>query len=102
MEFTLQELQAALPAAKLTGDAGVNTRITGLTTDSRKVGAGDLFVALRGENFDAHDFLPQVAAAGAAAVIAEHLPADFNLPALQVADSKLALVKVGAFLASKI
>ncbi|MFZ6778526.1 UDP-N-acetylmuramoyl-tripeptide--D-alanyl-D-alanine ligase [Undibacterium sp. Ji83W] len=97
MEFTLQELQAALPAAKLTGDAGVITRITGLTTDSRKVGAGDLFVALRGENFDAHDFLPQVAAAGAAAVIAEHLPADFSLPALQVADSKLALVKVGRF-----
>jgi len=97
MEFTLQELQAALPAAQLTGDAGATIHITGLTTDSRKAGAGDLFVALRGENFDAHDFLQQVAAAGAAAVIAERLPTGFSLPALQVADSKLALAQVGRF-----
>ncbi|MDP1976436.1 UDP-N-acetylmuramoyl-tripeptide--D-alanyl-D-alanine ligase [Undibacterium sp.] len=97
MEFSLQELQAALPAASLTGDTGSAIYVTGLTTDSRKVGAGDVFVALRGENFDAHDFLSQVAAAGAAAVIAERLPADFKLPALVVTDSKLALAQVGRF-----
>src|SRR4051794_16609881 len=40
-------------------------------TDSRAVEHGDLFVALVGDKFDAHQFLPQVAERGAAAVIAE-------------------------------
>lgn len=46
------------------------TLVTSLTTDSRKVAAGDVFAAIVGEKFDAHDFLLQVAEAGAAAVIA--------------------------------
>ncbi|MFZ6655472.1 UDP-N-acetylmuramoyl-tripeptide--D-alanyl-D-alanine ligase [Undibacterium sp. TJN19] len=93
MQFSLHELQGALTGASLTGDA----QITGLTTDSRKISAGDVFVALCGENFDAHDFLPQVAAAGAAAVIAESLPQGFTLPSLQVPDSKMALAETGRF-----
>ncbi len=40
-------------------------------TDSRQAGAGDLFVALRGEKFDGHDFLPEVAGRKVAAVMAE-------------------------------
>src|SRR6186713_660671 len=47
---------------------------TRTSTDSRKIEAGDLFVALVGEKFDAHDFVPQVAQAGAAAVIVSRLP----------------------------
>lgn len=43
-------------------------------TDSRKVQPDDLFVALVGEKFDAHDFIPQVARAGIAAVIVSRLP----------------------------
>jgi UDP-N-acetylmuramoyl-tripeptide--D-alanyl-D-alanine ligase len=93
MQFSLQDLQGALTGASLTG----NAQITGLTTDSRKIKAGDVFVALRGDNFDAHDFLPQVGAAGAAAVIAETLPPGFGLPSLQVPDSKLALAETGRF-----
>jgi UDP-N-acetylmuramoyl-tripeptide--D-alanyl-D-alanine ligase len=41
-------------------------RFTGVTIDSRRVAAGDLFVAISGEHFDAHEFLDDVAAAGAA------------------------------------
>jgi UDP-N-acetylmuramoyl-tripeptide--D-alanyl-D-alanine ligase len=40
-----------------------------LVIDSREVGPGDCFVALGGENFDGHDFLPQVLASGAAGVV---------------------------------
>ena len=93
MKFTLKQLAAALSSASITADA----EIFGLSTDSRKINAGDVFVALRGEKFDAHDFLPQVAATGASAVIAEHLPDDFKLPALVVPDTKMALAEVGRF-----
>ena len=43
--------------------------VSRVTTDSRKVAPGDVFVALSGDKFDAHVFIPQVMAAGAAAVV---------------------------------
>ena len=43
-----------------------------LTTDTRRIAPGDLFVALRGERYDAHDFLDQAVAAGAGALVARH------------------------------
>ena len=48
---------------------------TRVHTDSRTVQAGDLFVALAGERFDAHDFVPGVAERGAAAVLVSRAPA---------------------------
>lgn len=93
MHTTLQQLQQALSSAVMTEDVA----ITGLTTDSRKIQPGDVFVALRGEHFDAHDFLPQVAQSGAAAVIAEQLSPAFNLPALIVPDTKKALAEAGRY-----
>ena len=63
-------------------------------TDSRRVAAGDLFVPLSGERFDAHEFLDQVARAGAAATVAEtnRLPADWRLlPVVAVENTRLAL-----------
>ncbi|MFZ6752216.1 UDP-N-acetylmuramoyl-tripeptide--D-alanyl-D-alanine ligase [Undibacterium sp. Dicai25W] len=93
MKFSLQQLAQTLSSASMTADA----EIIGLSTDSRKIKTGDVFVALRGDNFDAHDFLPQVAQTGAVAVIAERLPADFQLPALIVPDTKMALAEVGKF-----
>jgi UDP-N-acetylmuramoyl-tripeptide--D-alanyl-D-alanine ligase len=52
------------------GDAG--RLVTRVNTDSRSIQPGDVFIALVGERFDAHDFIPQVAAAGAAACIVSH------------------------------
>lgn len=43
--------------------------VTAVSTDSRRIAQGDVFVALVGDRFDAHAFVPQVAAAGAAAVV---------------------------------
>ncbi len=69
--------------------------VTRVVTDSRKAGPEDVFVALRGERFDAHDFVPQVAAAGAAAVVVAEVRADWQLPAgctvLEVGDTLAAL-----------
>ena len=50
---------------------GPDVSVCGITTDSRRVQAGELFVALRGERFDGHQFVPAVVAAGAAAVLVD-------------------------------
>ncbi len=76
---------------------GADLAIAGVSTDTRAIGAGQLFVALRGERFDAHDFLDQAAAAGAAALLvsdAARLPA--GVPALVVDDTRLALGRLAA------
>lgn len=49
--------------------------ITSISTDTRAIGLGSLFVALRGDRFDGHDFLAKAAAAGAVAAIVDHMPA---------------------------
>lgn len=49
------------------------TEITEVSTDSRKIDAHTLFIALKGERFDGHDFIKDVLAAGAPLVVAEHI-----------------------------
>ena len=65
-----------------------------VVTDSRAVKPGNVFVALRGERFDAHDFLDAVAAQGASAVVIERLPPGLTLPAIVVPDSRAALGQI--------
>lgn len=60
-------------------------------TDTRSLQAGDLFVALRGERFDAHSFLPQARAHGAVAALAEQGLQQAGLPGVEVPDTRLAL-----------
>lgn len=68
-----------------------SVHINSITTDSRAVQAGSVFVALRGERFDAHDFLDDVVARGAAAVIVDRVPDGLTVPALLVRDTRVAL-----------
>ena len=75
---------------------GADLNITGVTTDSRRVAPGDLFVALQGERFDGHDFLQAVAEAGAVAAVVSR-DVDSPLALLQVADTQRALGQLGAF-----
>jgi UDP-N-acetylmuramoyl-tripeptide--D-alanyl-D-alanine ligase len=71
---------------------GADARFHGVSTDTRTLRSGELFVALRGERFDGHAFLEQAAAAKAAAAIVDR---DYSgqapLPAAIVADTRLAL-----------
>jgi len=89
MNLSLQKIQTWLPGSRLCGDA--QQRIQRVHTDSRSVQPGDLFVALQGERFDAHDFLPQVAQAGATAALAQHGLGAAHLAGLEVVDTRLAL-----------
>lgn len=75
---------------------GAETSFTGVCIDSRKVQAGDLFVALKGERFDAHEFLSAVANSGAAAALVEKADPAIALPQLEVMDAVKALGKVAA------
>jgi UDP-N-acetylmuramoyl-L-alanyl-D-glutamate--2,6-diaminopimelate ligase len=65
---TLKQI-ADVTSAKLTGDP--TSIVTDVSHDSRRVGPGGLFVAVRGGLFDAHKFLPNVIARGAIGVISE-------------------------------
>jgi UDP-N-acetylmuramoyl-tripeptide--D-alanyl-D-alanine ligase len=101
MRATLSQLLPHLTGGVLVGNGLVDTGFVGVSTDSRKIAPGSLFVALRGETFDAHDFLPQLATAGAdgavAAVAAESLPEGWTLPALLVPDTLVALGQIARF-----
>ena len=64
-------------------------------TDSRKLEAGSVFLALRGENFDGHDYLGQVAAAGAVAAFVDQPDANVPLPQIAFGDTRAALLTLG-------
>ncbi len=66
-------------------------RVSGVCTDSRAVDRDSLFVALRGETFDAHEFVAQARAAGAAAVMVERWVPGLVAPAIRVPDTRRAL-----------
>jgi UDP-N-acetylmuramoyl-tripeptide--D-alanyl-D-alanine ligase len=86
---TLQQAAMWITDATVVGDG--TTAFSHVSTDSRAAGPGDLFVALRGERFDAHDFLPAVALQDANAVLVTRAPADLGLPYLLVEDTRIAL-----------
>ena len=79
---------------------GDNATFVGVSTDSRKIGPGQLFIALRGDSFDGHDFVATAKERGAvAAVVDSAAPPslqDIGLPLLVVADTRLALGDLAA------
>ncbi len=94
MMLTLSEAQALLPGSRLVGDGRV--AFARVHSDTRSLDASDLFVALKGDNFDAHHFLAAAREAGAVAALAERGLAEAGLPGLQVADALGALQQLAA------
>jgi len=92
--FTLAQALNWTPGGQLKGDASV--AVARVHTDTRSLQPGDLFVAIRGDSFDANEFLGEAKAKGAVAAIAHRgrLPAD--LPGIEVDDSKAALGAIAA------
>jgi UDP-N-acetylmuramoyl-tripeptide--D-alanyl-D-alanine ligase len=91
---TLELAFSMVPGATLVGDGRVG--FSRVHTDTRTLRDGDLFVALRGDRFDGHDFLAQAKAAGAVAALAERGLQEAALPGLQVQDSLSALQALAA------
>ncbi len=97
MKSSLAELQPWISGAVVVNNTATDVAFDGVSTDSRQVSIGNLFVALRGERFDAHEFLNEVAAKGVAAVVVERLPEGLSVPALVVPDTRIALGEIGAY-----
>jgi len=92
---TLGQIHALLPSSKLINISALAAQshpIDGVSSDSRAIEPGSLFIALKGERFDAHHFLSEVSAAGAAAaLIQDKQECPNQLPAVCVADTRIGL-----------
>lgn len=75
---------------KLVGD---DRSVEGVTTDTRRAASHELFIALRGPNFDGHDHLEQAEKKGVAAVLVDH-EVSTSIPQIIVADTRIALGKL--------
>ncbi len=87
---------ANILGAKLQGE---DMSLPPIAIDSRKVKKGDMFIAIKGENLDGHDFIPQALAQGAVVIMASRLPADCqkgNFTFLEVNETTEALGQLAA------
>ncbi|CAK8744044.1 UDP-N-acetylmuramoyl-tripeptide--D-alanyl-D-alanine ligase [Sodalis praecaptivus] len=97
--FTLSAIVPVLNAERVGGDR----TILSVVTDSRAPSAAEdsVFVALKGEQFDAHDFAEQAVAAGAVALLVNRL-LPLDVPQLIVADTRRALGQLGAWVRQQV
>jgi UDP-N-acetylmuramoyl-tripeptide--D-alanyl-D-alanine ligase len=96
MAMQLSEAAAVLEARRISADV----LFRGVSTDSRNLQAGNLFVALQGPTFDGHDFIETArerGAAAAAVIRRQHTP----LPLIEVADTRRALGRLAAYWRSR-
>jgi UDP-N-acetylmuramoyl-tripeptide--D-alanyl-D-alanine ligase len=80
MKLTKSEI-LAIPHRETFGFDGLKGfKVTGVSIDSRTVTKGDLFIALRGERFDGHNFISKAVESGAACILVEHRWSQANAP----------------------
>ncbi len=100
--ITLHDLSAACGGTLALGNG--EREVTNINKDTRTLQPGDLYWALRGENFDGHDFVAAAAQAGAAGAVVQKeisdAPADF--PLIKVKDTQAALHRLAAWYRGKI
>jgi len=96
--FKVNEIIRATGGKLLQGNP--EARLKGVSCDSRKFAAGETFLALRGSNFDGHNFIPAVLNKGASGIIAQRftgLGLPKNIVCVQVKDTTLALGDLARF-----
>ncbi len=89
--FKFSELLKPLDAHR----SGADVSFSSVTIDSREIKTGDLFIAIKGPNFDGHNFINEAQKQGACAVMVEK-DVHSDLPVLKVDDTRLALGRLGA------
>lgn len=90
--LSLAEICRVSDAANLPTGAS-DCEITAISTDTRRIAPRSLFIAIRGDKFDGHDFLNQARAAGAIAAMVDHpiLPSPAGIDLIRVADTRQAM-----------
>ncbi|MDY0211539.1 MAG: UDP-N-acetylmuramoyl-tripeptide--D-alanyl-D-alanine ligase [Desulfuromonadaceae bacterium] len=94
MQWNSEEIEKIV-SGRLLG-APYMPAITGISTDSRTLQSGDLFVALRGPNYDGHNYLRQAVECGAAACLSEEVIGGLPVPVIQVDNTLEALGALAA------
>src|SRR5262245_61416665 len=97
--LTLQQIRQAVGGKALSRLPATAPPITAVCTDTRRMEPGSLFVALRGDTFDGHEFLPKAAAGGAVAALVEE-PPKLSLPNLHlisVVNTRVALGRLATY-----
>jgi len=91
--WTLDRIAAALKQCAAGSLPRGTPQVLGITTDTRKIGKGDVFVALKGERFDGHDYLRDAVRDGASALVVSRVPKlnSLGVPIYQVRDTLVAL-----------
>jgi UDP-N-acetylmuramoyl-tripeptide--D-alanyl-D-alanine ligase len=91
--WTLDRIAAALGEQAVGKPPRGPAEVSGITTDTRKIQKGNVFVALRGERFDAHDFLGDAVRDGASALVVSRAPKlnTLEVPIFEVRDTLVAL-----------
>ena len=100
-KITVEEILKAVSGRLITGRDDVT--VSGVKHDSRECSAGDMFVAVCGENHDGHQYIPAVLEAGASAVMVSHEGAwkdkaeELGVPAIMVDDTVYAMGELAKY-----
>jgi UDP-N-acetylmuramoyl-tripeptide--D-alanyl-D-alanine ligase len=91
--WTLDRIAAALEGHTSGSHPRGPASLSGITTDTRKIGKGNVFVALKGERFDGHDYLEDAVRDGASALVVSRVPRlnSLGVPVYEVRDTLVAL-----------
>jgi UDP-N-acetylmuramoyl-tripeptide--D-alanyl-D-alanine ligase len=97
--WTLDTIAAALLGEAVGKLPRGSAELTGITTDTRKIGKGNAFLALRGERFDGHDYLRDAVRDGATALVVSRAPKidTLGVPIFEVGDTLVALGALGHY-----
>ncbi|HEV7389367.1 MAG TPA: UDP-N-acetylmuramoyl-tripeptide--D-alanyl-D-alanine ligase [Gemmatimonadaceae bacterium] len=97
--WTLDRVAEALAGEAVGKLPRGSATLSGVTTDTRKIGKGNLFVALKGERFDGHDYLSDAVRDGAAAVVVSRAPKlnTLDVPVFEVHDTLIALGSLASY-----
>ena len=101
----MNSLELKQIAACTRGDAGeveLRGSVTGVSIDSKKVKKGDLFIAVKGEKYDGHNFVTEALKICSAALVEKNISASVSKPLIRVNSTKTALQEIAAFWRTKI
>ncbi|OQK18677.1 hypothetical protein AU255_04350 [Methyloprofundus sedimenti] len=97
MVMSLDEISKILHGHKI----GASVQVSGVSIDTRTLSSGDLYIAIKGEQFDGHDYIAQAQQNGAIAVVVAKKVAT-KLPQIIVKDTRLALAELARALRDKL
>ncbi len=98
MKLLLSEIAKATGGELIGEDKVINS----ISRDSRQIGENCLYVPLKGEKFDGHDFIDKACEGGATAVLTERENEEYAIPLVRVKDTRLALGDIARFYRQKL